>query len=197
MGNVIGLIRDSHLLLEHGSHGRAQALGVLAAEELGKAWMLYAAAEQSWAESVQTVAVPDDFEEQARRHPSKLSSAAAYGQGGSTLWADWFREPDAPASENELVELARAYNKKKQAGFYVDRRSERVNSPDSIGPDGVAEFLAEIAKSTSMLLVEDHVRMQNSGEEPSWMDEIWEPLLAFDSGNFTKRAAILRQTQGE
>src|SRR5699024_8552920 len=41
MDNATSLITDAHLLLEHGSFGRARSLAVLAQEELGKALWLY------------------------------------------------------------------------------------------------------------------------------------------------------------
>lgn len=37
MNNAMGVIADAHLLLEHGSFGRARSLTVLTQEQLGKA----------------------------------------------------------------------------------------------------------------------------------------------------------------
>ena len=48
MTNAIGLVDDAAVLTMHCSYGRAQALLVLATEELARARFLYGAAEDTW-----------------------------------------------------------------------------------------------------------------------------------------------------
>lgn len=192
MGNVVALLVDAQLLLDHGSPGRAQALGVLAAEELGKAWLLYSEAEHAWAGNLPDVEIPADFEKQARSHPAKITQAAQYGQGVSMMWEYWFASFASEAkSEEDLAVIAKQYNLKKQAGFYVDLAGEDVRSPSDVPADGVSGLLSEIAQAANMLLVEDHVRMQNSGEEPDWMHDVWQPIVQYGKKNFNKPARIL------
>lgn len=54
MDNATSLITDAHLLLEHGSFGRARSLAVLAQEELGKALWLYETFNQAWSDGDDT-----------------------------------------------------------------------------------------------------------------------------------------------
>jgi len=48
MANAVALVEDAHALADRGSAGRAQALLVLAMEEVAKARWLYEAAEWEW-----------------------------------------------------------------------------------------------------------------------------------------------------
>ncbi|WP_369044705.1 AbiV family abortive infection protein [Sinomonas sp. P10A9] len=202
MDNVVQLLRDASTLLASGSAGRAQSLAVLAAEELGKAWRLYSAAEVSWRDDRPETRLPADFVSSAKHHASKLADAAAYGQGGSMMWDYWFaRYREQSKSSKQLQQEAKNYNLMKQAGFYVDLRNGVVESPRSVGDDGVLSFILEIVQAANMLFVEDHVRMQNSGEDPDWTHEIWEPLIQLGrpKDGFHKPADVLggRKDGGE
>jgi len=164
MENVASLVRDSSLLADNGSPGRARSLLVLAAEELGKARWIYEAAEESWTAGGGLVELPADFEYRARTHPEKLAAAADYGDGNNGFWGDWFQyESGRRLVPDQQMENANQFNLHKQAGFYVDRRNGIVTSPADINADGVNEFLDRLAKAASMLFVEDHVRMQLQG----------------------------------
>ena len=54
MTNAIGLVHDAAVLAVHCSYGRAQALLVLATEELARARFLYNAAEDEWSRSIES-----------------------------------------------------------------------------------------------------------------------------------------------
>lgn len=172
MGNACALVEDAALLAEHSSPGRAQALLVLAMEELAKARWLYQAAEYEWSrplglygmapEPSGYVAVPEPL---TRRQPHryKLQAAEQYASGLGGFWyADRRNEYYFPADLATFEVAARRRNLDKQAGFYVDRQNHLILSPLAISADGVADFIALAAQSIEMQLIEDHTRQQDA-----------------------------------
>ena len=89
MTNAIGLVDDAAVLTMHCSYGRAQALLVLATEELARARFLYNAAEDEWSRSIESdmwVEVPAEVTEVGSAPQSRLQVATRYPAGMSTYW---------------------------------------------------------------------------------------------------------------
>jgi AbiV family abortive infection protein len=173
MANAVSLIEDASVLATHGSPGRAQALVVLALEELAKARWLYEAAEWEWTaplglygqapRAAQPVEVPEGLRGTRRPHTEKLQVAEQFASGLGGFWdparrAEYFDLPDLRAFEA----TAKRRNLDKQAGFYVDRSADTVTSPLQVPGDGVAEDIRLAAKVIQMHLIEDHTRQQDS-----------------------------------
>ena len=121
MTNAIGVVDDAAALTTHCSYGRAQALLVLATEELAKARFLYGAAEDEWSKSIESdmwVEVPAEVTEVDSAPQSRLRVTSRYPAGMMAFWEphddNRFRFPYS-ASERNGGEI------KKQAGFSVDR----------------------------------------------------------------------------
>lgn len=180
MANAVALVQDAALLATHGSPGRAQALVVLAMEELAKARWLYQAAEWEWtaplglygqaARPAGAVEVPQGLRATRRPHAEKLQVAEQFASGLGGFWN--------PARRNEYYELpdvktfeatAKQRNLSKQAGFYVDRADKTITSPLQIPGDGVVGHIHRGAKVIQMHLIEDHTRQQDS-PDPSLID---------------------------
>ena len=92
MTNAIGLVDDAAVLTVHCSYGRAQALLVLATEELARARSLYDAAEDEWSRSIESdmwVEVPAEVTEVGGAPQSRLQVATRYPAGMTAFW-----EPD-------------------------------------------------------------------------------------------------------
>ena len=137
MTNSIGLVDDAAVLTLHCSYGRAQALLVLATEELARARFLYGAAEDEWSRSIESDAWIEVLREVVEVGPAPLSQlqvAARYPAGMAAFW-----EPDGdevfrfPYSESERD----GGEIKKLAGFSVDRAGDMITSPMDI-PEGAS-----------------------------------------------------------
>ena len=92
MTNAIGLVDDAAVLTMHCSYGRAQALLVLATEELARARFLYGAAEDEWSRSIDSdvsIEVPAEVMEVGGAPQSRLQVAKRYPAGMTGFW-----EPD-------------------------------------------------------------------------------------------------------
>ena len=130
MTNAIGLVDDAAVLTVHCSYGRAQALLVLATEELARARFLYDAAEHEWSRSNESdmwVEVPAEVTEVGGARQFRLQVATRYPAGMTAFW-----EPDddnrfrLPYSEYER----NGGEIKKRAGFYVDRAGDTGDESD-------------------------------------------------------------------
>lgn len=173
MANAVALIEDAAVLATHESPGRAQALVVLAMEELAKARWLYQAAEWEWTaplalygqapRAARQVEVPEGLRTTRRPHAEKLQVAEQFASGLGGFWD--------PARRNEYYELpdlkafeatAKQRNLNKQAGFYVDRAGGTITSPLHVPGDGAVGHIRRAAKVIQMHLIEDHTRQQDS-----------------------------------
>jgi hypothetical protein len=162
MTNAIGLVDDAALLTMHGSYGRAQALLVLATEELARARFLYGAAEDEWSRSIQSEAwieVPAEVIEIGSATQPRLQVADRYPAGMTAFWEpdndNGFRFPYSE-SEQDGGEI------EKQAGFYVDRAGDLITSPMDISEGGLQVFVTLVARAIEMHLAEDRTRQQSA-----------------------------------
>ena len=152
MTNAIGLVDDAAMLTVHCSYGRAQALLVLATEELARARSLYDAAEDEWSRSIESdmwVEVPAELAEVVGARRFRQQVATRYPAGMAAFW-----EPDDdnrfrfPYSESER----NGGEIKKQAGFYVDRAGDMIASPMDIPEGDIRSFVPMVARAIEMHL---------------------------------------------
>ena len=182
MANVVELVQDAAALADRGSWGRAQALLVLAMEELAKARWIYEMAEWEWtaplgvfglkARPACDVPVPDGLRVVRGLHGDKLQAAERFASGLGGFWdsnrrAEYYELPDLES----FRATARERNGAKQAGFYVDRRADVINSPLDIPAEGVLEQLRRTAAVIEMHLIEDHTRQQDASD-PALIDSV-------------------------
>jgi AbiV family abortive infection protein len=173
MTNACALVDDADVLAAHGSTGRAQALLVLAMEELAKARWLYEAAVYEWnrplglygqpPEPSGEIVVPEQLVNRRLPHLTKLQTAEWYASGLGGFWEparrlEYYQLPDLAAFES----AARQRNLDKQAGFYVDRDGEVILTPMQAGAAGVADLIVLAAQTIEMQLIEDHTRQQDA-----------------------------------
>ncbi|WP_307198840.1 AbiV family abortive infection protein [Nocardioides zeae] len=173
MANTVALVEDAALLASHDSPGRAQALIVLAMEELAKARWLYEAAEYEWTaplglyglepRSAGDVVVPEGLSSARRPHAEKLQVAEQFASGLAGFWSldrrmEYYERPDLET----FTATAKQRNLDKQAGFYVDRDGESITSPLAITADDIANAIRRTAKVVQMHLIEDHTRQQDA-----------------------------------
>ncbi|MEV7212692.1 AbiV family abortive infection protein [Kitasatospora cineracea] len=173
MANTVTLVEDAALLASHGRPGRAQALIVLAMEELAKARWLYEAAEHEWTAPLGLyglaprpagdVTVPEGLSSTRRPHAEKLQVAEQFASGLAGFWSlnrrmEYYERPDLET----FTATAKQRNLDKQAGFYVDRDSEKITSPLAVPSGGIANAIRRTAKVVQMHLIEDHTRQQDA-----------------------------------
>ena len=173
MTNACALVEDADVLAAHGSTGRAQALLVLAMEELAKARWLYEAAEYQWSrplglyglepQPAGDIMVPEQLRNRRLPHLTKLQIAEQYASGLGGFWdaarrIEYYQLPDLAAFES----AARQRNLDKQAGFYVDRDGEVILSPLEVGAEGIPDLVVLAAQTIEMHLIEDHTRQQEA-----------------------------------
>lgn len=119
--NAGDLLEDARLLLDHARHGRALSVAVLAFEEYGKTLAAFTVL-MSGGDPVSIA----DFHKMQARHDGKLTAAG--------VWAAIMR-PDQPLDESladHMSELVQQMNRRKMAGFYVDRSETGVATPSAI-----------------------------------------------------------------
>lgn len=178
MDNASRLIADARLLFDAGSFGRAQALTVLAQEELGKALWIYDEFEAAWSSGAQDARTIERVREHGRHHVQKYLEATEFGHQLSAFWgddSDFEARPgetledtvarlrtDVETRQAEAERSARQANTAKQHGFYVDRDDRgNVRSPSEIGSGTVEADLQRAAQAIEMLLIKDHTRMKH------------------------------------
>lgn len=180
MDNASSLIVDAVALLEHGSHGRARSLTVLAQEELGKALWIYETFEQSWSSGSEEVREVPKLSTDGRRHAVKYMEAFVFGQELAAFWGEYrsyeYPEDDSQGGWNAFFAKRRSdaeaagqrANEEKMAGFYVDLDAdgETVLSPSDIETGTISEDLQIAAQVVEMLLIKDHTRMQGLPGKP-------------------------------
>ncbi len=173
MANATALVEDAAILAENRSPGRAQALLVLAMEELAKARWIYDAAQWEWSAPLglygqpprepRPIMVPDQLTARRLPHLEKLAAAEQFASGLGGFWhADRRHEYYFPDDLVRFEDAARRRNLDKQAGFYVDRINDTVLTPLAITTDGVIDFLMHAAQCVEMHLIEDHTRQQDA-----------------------------------
>lgn len=175
MANTVALVEDGALLASHDSPGRAQALIVLAMEELAKARWLYEAAEHEWTAQLglygleprppSDVVVPEGLSSARRPHAEKLQVTEQFASGLAGFWSlerrmEYYERPDLET----FTATAKQRNLDKQAGLYVDRDGESITSPLAITGDEIADVIRRTAKVVQMHLIEDHTRQQDAPE---------------------------------
>ncbi|MQW78198.1 AbiV family abortive infection protein [Nocardioides sp. dk4132] len=173
MANTTALVEDAAVLAENSSPGRAQALLVLAMEELAKARWIYDAAQWEWSAPLGLygqppreplpIVVPDQLTARRLPHLDKLAAAEQFASGLGGFWhADRRVEYYFPNDLDTFEEAARRRNLDKQAGFYVDRVDDTVLTPLAITANGVVDFLVHAAQCVEMHLIEDQTRQQDA-----------------------------------
>ena len=176
MDNASTLITDAHTLLSSNSYGRAGSLTVLAQEELGKALWIYDVFQDDWNQGSQTPRIVEALARHGRSHHKKYLQAFVFGNELAAFWGDYGAAQDRggdrefrEAAHEERVQeaAARAANRAKQAGFYVDYDGHgSVFSPAAI-PAGTTEGdLQTAAQVIEMLLIRDHTRMKFYARTP-------------------------------
>lgn len=178
MANVVALIGDAHVLLDHGSPGRARSLLILAQEELARATVLYDAAVPAWEGRAKTVELPQrphptkpdrtlPHLTASKNHQEKIAVADIYGHNLKPFWgdySDWVESETGPASRDSAN-----IDREKQAGFYVDTKltGGRFASPLDVAREPVVAELERVAGVAEMALIADHTRMQALGTAES------------------------------
>lgn len=176
MANSVALVDDAAALARNASPGRAQALVVLALEELAKARWLYDAANWEWTRPLglygqepapsESVAVPDGLRSTRRLHTDKLKVAEQFASGVAGFWDPTRRHEYYQLADLETFETAaRQRNVDKQAGFYVDRAGDTITSPLGVPDSGVAGAILHAAQVVEMQLIEDHTRQQDAPDD--------------------------------
>lgn len=175
MANTVALVEDAALLASHKSPGRAQSLIVLALEELAKARWLYEEAEHQWTAPLGVygleprpagdVFVPDGLLSARRPHAEKLQVAEQFASGLAGFWSlerrmEYYERPDLET----FMATAKQRNLDKQAGFYVDRRGDKITTPLAIPAGDVETAIRHTAKVIQMHLIEDHTRQQDASD---------------------------------
>lgn len=170
MDNALGLVEDAHTLLVAGSAGRAQALQVLAMEELAKAVWLYDAAAGDWTARHPMVRVGDA--DKRAHHLAKLTKSLTYEAGLRPFWGDFsgwelldVTNPEAFLDHvakmlEDYQALAAQLNDAKQAGLYVDRLAGELRSPAELEPHGLDAAVEKTAEVIMMALIRDQTRMK-------------------------------------
>jgi len=184
MDNASYLVADARLLSEAGSSGRAQAVMVLAQEELGKALWIYDEFEHPWSRGDDTERTVERLREHGRSHIQKYLEATTFGDELAIFWGDFSAFESGPEGETteEMMErfraeaesrrvqseaAARDANIAKQNGFYVDRDMQgSVLSPSSIESGSIEADLQLAAQVIEMLLIKDHSRMKLEAATP-------------------------------
>lgn len=174
--NAVALIEDAALLAAHKSPGRAQAMVVLAMEELAKARWLYQAAQWEWSAPLglwgqtrrpsEPIEVPEGLRTTRRPHGEKLQVAEQFASGLEGFWdparrMEYYDLPDLDAFEA----TAKQRNLNKQAGLYVDRAGQTITSPLDVPSQGAAADIRRAAKVVQMHLIEDHTRQQDCEDQ--------------------------------
>ncbi len=173
MANAVALVEDAAVLAENSSAGRAQALVVLAMEELAKARWLYDEASWEWSrplglygqapQPADDVYVPEGLRSTRRPHAEKLKVAEQFASGLAGFWdAARRREYYLLADLDAFEATARQRNLDKQAGFYVDRAGSTITSPLGVPDDGIVDAIRQAAQVLEMQLIEDHTRQQDA-----------------------------------
>ena len=207
MANATALVEDAAILAMNISPGRAQALLVLAMEELAKARWIYDAAEWEWSAPLglfgqpvrapRSIMVPDQLTTRRVSHVDKLAAAERFASGLGGFWnADRRHEYYFPDDLEKFEDAARRRNLDKQAGFYVDRVDGSVLSPLAITQEGVVDFLERAAQCVEMHLIEDHTRQQDAPDHSlidSVQDLHWVVLRYAHPDDF---AAFVRRIGG-
>ena len=175
MANAVALVEDAALLASHQSPGRAQALVVLALEELAKARWLYEASQMEWsaplglyglaARSAHSVFVPEGLRTKRRPHAEKLQVAEQFASGLAGFWDPGRRHEYYSLESLAMFEAtAKQRNLDKQAGFYVDRSGTSITSPLQVPSGEVADDIQRAAQVIQMHLIEDHTRQQDASD---------------------------------
>lgn len=211
MANAVALVEDAALLASQDSPGRAQALIVLAMEELAKARWLYEAAEHEWTAPLGIygleprpagdVVVPEGLSATRRPHAEKLQVAEQFASGLAGFWSlerrmEYYERPDLEA----FTATAKQRNLDKQAGFYVDRDGESITSPLAITCDEITSVIRRAAKVVQMHLIEDHTRQQDASDASlidSAEDLHWAVMPYSDPELFTDFVARRPPSGGE
>ncbi|WP_280220663.1 AbiV family abortive infection protein [Nocardia neocaledoniensis] len=159
MANVVGLICDAQILLEHESAGRARALLILAREELARANAVYSTAHLSWTEGRGVCEFPKHHLSFSTKHPDKIAATDSYSRELGPFWGEYDDVPPL-SSRAEVDQL----NSDKQAGFYVDSaagKGGQFGSPLDVEPGPVVSELQFVARLAEMALISDHTRMRD------------------------------------
>ncbi len=175
MANAVALVEDAAVLAQHQSPGRAQALVVLAMEELAKARWLYTAAEWEWTAPLglygmtprpaESIMVPEGLQTTRRPHAEKLQVAEQFASGLGGFWDASRRNEYYSLADLETFEVtARQRNLDKQAGFYVDRSGGSLTSPLHVPAGEVEADIKRAAQVIQMHLIEDHTRQQDASD---------------------------------
>lgn len=168
--NVVSLIEDSVLLLEQ-SPSRAQSLLILAQEEAGKANALYDACDATWSFGGDTITLHEDFLEMERWHHPKIILSLKATDALGPFWGEYARRgcdrrqnARSEIEEQKAMERqARAINKRKQNGFYVDRTGSGLITPQTAERVDLAAEVKRTAGIAEMMLITDHSRSKYLG----------------------------------
>lgn len=173
MTNVVSLVDDAAMLAEQ-SPARARSLLILAQEETGKAHVIYDAAQSAWTEGLPVVELPPRFRRLERLHQPKIIASMELEEELPSFWGDYSTiEPLADLTMEQLDGHLKArsaeralsageVNRRKQAGFYVDRDDDQITTPQTVQvtPSDLVHELMRTAAVAEMLLISDHSRMK-------------------------------------
>ena len=138
---------------------------------------MYETFEQAWSTGDEEPKAVDELRRRGRDHVRKYAAAFVFGDELPMFWGDYnsLRQPEEDESweaaherwRRETDDAADQANRRKQAGFYVDRDADgTVTSPSSIDAGTTAEDLQTAAQVVEMLLIKDHSRMKHDAQTP-------------------------------
>jgi len=180
LDNATSLIEDS-VRLSDPSPARAQALLVLAYEELGKAVWVHDTFQESWSAASLEPLVVAELGAAARHHLAKFLSAHDFAGvlPRPPIWVAWEELPLAPRNERfdagtdvrletqAILDLtAQRANDAKQRGFYVDLlRDGAIRSPRDLEVFDLEVHRGHVAAAIVTLLVVEEFRVKDAREQ--------------------------------
>ena len=180
LSNAFMLCKDSNVLVENGSVGRARALAVLALEECGKAIMIHEAKVASFALELPDPVLDASFWREWRTHLPKLRHVREF-LIKNEYWFD-VRPPEpndfvlgsVDAYLAELDRFAAEGDTSKMKGLYVDvdpATGKVVTPADEASAEDVFELLRMAHQIGWQLRLGDHIEFvasqRHTGRRPS------------------------------
>lgn len=169
LANADRLLGGGEVLLEAGHVALARAIGILGAEESGKAIALFNRRVQIAKEPEGSRFVTKGLQELWKSHAFKLKAVHQFLVDESYWFGDgpWYEKPGAEDVLRELDSWATGRNTAKQAGFYVDvdvATGEPVEPNQQADTEDVREVLARVHQIGWQLRLGEHIEAKRQLE---------------------------------
>ncbi|MGS0685099.1 AbiV family abortive infection protein [Nakamurella sp. GG22] len=173
MTNVVSLVDSADTLAEE-SPSLSRSLLILAQEEAGKANELYIRSQRAWSDGLDVIELDEQFLKMERWHHPKIIASLQADAELDPFWGDctsYDFDPNTMDMQQYVSDridaedtYAKGLNRRKQAGFYVDRDGESVNPPQDVTIEDIRAEIVRTAGVAEMLLITDNSRMQRLPE---------------------------------